>query len=162
VAYPAPARLLSTGTNNAPVPALTSIRVVKPGDPAIPACPTPPCLVAAFTPLGSPPPAANSTNWQIVAENVEDMQFAFILGDQAGLYNGRACGSLNFGVDDPTVCNPRAVKAVRFSLTVRAPTEDSSFTHGYNGDLEDRPKVVTNDGFLRRTVTAEVQLRNNP
>jgi hypothetical protein len=92
------------------------------------------------------------------------MQLVFIMKD------GRACGRLNYAVDDPVAvpgdlrCDSRAVKAVRFSITARSSSAVPGFTLGTVPDLEDfqAAPAVTGDQYLRRTVTGEVQLRNNP
>jgi hypothetical protein len=49
---------------------------------------------------------------------------------------------------------------VRFTLTARTTSEVQGFHTGAVGGVEDRPRVVTNDGFLRRSLTTEVFLRN--
>ncbi|MSP57153.1 MAG: prepilin-type N-terminal cleavage/methylation domain-containing protein [Myxococcales bacterium] len=175
---PAPVRLLSRSTQAvptawAPVPALTTLRVERlpAGGGGNPSCTNPPCLMAAYTPLSAPPANNAAASWQLVVENVEDMQFAFILGDTGNVATaGKACGAMLFAVDDPAVgvCDPRRVKAVRFSVTVRSSSTIPGFNLGEIKQVEDSPAVLAaalgapGNQFLRRTVTAEVQLRNNP
>lgn len=157
--FPAPVRKLN-GTGSA-VPAVTLLRVQRAGDPAIANCPAPPCLMASFAGIGEPP------RWQMVAEFIEDLQIAILLND------GRVCGTRDpgsgalYSVDDPAICDPRAARAVRFSLTVRSSSTVPGFGLGTFGGIEDEPASdgaplgLAPDAFLRRTVTAEVQWRNS-
>jgi hypothetical protein len=52
------------------------------------------------------------------------------------------------------------VRAVRITLTARTSSQEQGFTLGSTGGAEDRTTVATNDGYLRRTVTTEIQMRN--
>jgi prepilin-type N-terminal cleavage/methylation domain-containing protein len=86
--------------------------------------------------------------WQVVAENIEDMQIALI-GK-----NGSVCNS----VDNPAMCNPALAAAVRITLVAR--TNNSRATESTLGGFEDRPAAAAADNFIRRSVTSEIQLRN--
>lgn len=151
IPYPAPVRLLNGPASAAP--AMTIFRVEP--LPTI-ACPNGHCLMASYTAINA------AANWQLVAENVWDLQFAFIMSD------GRVCGTQDpitrviYSTDDPNLCDPRSVKAIRFSITARSAQPARGFNGGQYGNIEDELLVVINDGYLRRTVTAEVQVRNNP
>lgn len=86
--------------------------------------------------------------WQVVAENIEDMQIALI-GK-----NGSVCNS----VDSPALCNPSLATAVRITLVGR--TNNTRSVASLTGGYEDRPQAATTDNFIRRAVTSEIQLRN--
>jgi prepilin-type N-terminal cleavage/methylation domain-containing protein len=86
--------------------------------------------------------------WQVVAENIEDMQIALI-GK-----NGSVCNS----VDSPALCNPALATAVRITLVGR--TNNTRSVASLMGGYEDRPQTATTDNFIRRSVTSEIQLRN--
>jgi len=86
--------------------------------------------------------------WQVVAENIEDMQIALI-GK-----NGSVCNS----VDDPAMCSPSLATAVRITLVGR--TNNTRSVASLTGGYEDRPQAATTDNFIRRAVTSEIQLRN--
>jgi hypothetical protein len=111
-----------------------------------------PMLQVSFSPLGTTP--ANMV-WQTIAENIEDLQVALVMDD------GRVCGSAAYSVDDPALCDPTKVRAVRFTLTARS---SSTVTGGVaiypGGGYEDKAATTWNDGYLRRSITTEVQLRN--
>jgi hypothetical protein len=119
--------------------------------------PATPQLQVSFSPIDLPADAPRS--WQTLAQNIEDLQVALVMDD------GRVCGAAGYSVDDPALCDPTKVKAVRFTLTARSSSP-------VVGTLADRPgggyadvaaTVYTQaggDSYLRRTITTEVQLRN--
>lgn len=109
---------------------------------------TAPCLMATFTVPGQTP------SWQVLAENIEDLQIAVLLKD------GTVCGRSGYGVDDPTDCPPTQIRAVRYTLTARSRTQITGFNLGQSGGWEDEPLASSTDGYLRRSVTNEVELRN--
>jgi prepilin-type N-terminal cleavage/methylation domain-containing protein len=136
--------------------------------------PKTPRLMASYTVPGQPP------NWQILAENIEDLQIALILTD------GTICGRSGNSVDGPNpFSNPRScgaaqalatppdastvrVAAVRFTLTARSSNVVSGFNatdvaHGIQsttGGFEDEPATVVSDGYLRRSLTSVVEVRS--
>jgi prepilin-type N-terminal cleavage/methylation domain-containing protein len=111
-------------------------------------CTNPPCLGGSFTKLDKPPA------WQMIAEGIEDLQVALIMKD------GRVCGSLGNSIDSPVLCPPAQVSAVRFTLTARSSSPVTAFLAGQTIGAEDLPGGVGPDGYLRRSVTSIVQLRN--
>ncbi len=110
--------------------------------------PATPRLTASFTPIGQP------AQFQTIAENIEDLQVALVMND------GRVCGQAGYSVDDPALCDPTKARAVRFTLTARGSVAEQGVPASTLGGVEDEPATVMGDGYLRRTVTAEVQLRN--
>ena len=106
----------------------------------------PPKLVMARPPINH----LTNVTWTVVAENIEDMQIALIMK------NGSICNH----VDSPTLCNPTAISAVRVTLVGRSTTTIQGLASGKTGGYEDRAEVATTDGYLRRSLTAVIQLRN--
>jgi len=88
--------------------------------------------------------------WTVVAENIEDMQIALIMK------NGSICNS----VDSPALCNPTAISAVRITLVGRSTSKVQGLANGKTGGYEDSAEVATTDGYLRRSLTSVVQMRN--
>jgi prepilin-type N-terminal cleavage/methylation domain-containing protein len=91
-----------------------------------------------------------SGSWLIMAENVEDMQLALVMND------GRVCNS----IDDPAVCDPSRASAVRITLVGRSSSTVQGLSTSRVGGYEDRTLSNVNDGYVRRAVTEEVELRN--
>lgn len=110
--------------------------------------PTTPRLMASLSPPGEPPV------WQVVAENIEDLQVALVLN------NGVVCGAAGNSIDDPTLCDPRMASAVRYTLVARSSSPISGFNLGQTGGIEDEQVEVTNDAYVRRSSTTLIQLRN--
>jgi prepilin-type N-terminal cleavage/methylation domain-containing protein len=88
-------------------------------------------------------------SWQVVADNIEDMQIALIMK------NGSVCTD----VDSPTLCPPNAISAVRVTLTGRT-AQSAGSTESWLGGYEDRPATKVTDGYVRRSLTSVIQLRN--
>ncbi len=153
--------------------------------------PKTPKLMVAYAPqTGAPLAGTAPANmpWQILAENIEDLQVALILTD------GTICGALGNSVDGPNpYLSPRTcgaadsnivndannaggapdpatvrVAAVRFTLTARSSNVVSGFAGGTStagiqstkGGFEDEPATTVSDGYLRRSLTTEVELRS--
>jgi prepilin-type N-terminal cleavage/methylation domain-containing protein len=95
---------------------------------------------------------ANGT-WQVLAEDIEDMQIAVVL-DSGQVVNTN---------DDPTIWenNTRSVTAVRVTLVGRSPMKVQGLAFSQTGGYEDNPATTVNDGYIRRAVTEQIQLRNN-
>jgi prepilin-type N-terminal cleavage/methylation domain-containing protein len=90
------------------------------------------------------------TKWSAVADHIEDLQIATILDD------GTVCDS----VDDPALCDPARVVAVRLTLEGRSSKKIAGLASGEIGGYEDRRAVHVNDHYLRRALISEIQLRN--
>lgn len=125
----------------------TTYRVMTPTDPLNVG--GSPKLTMRTAPMGTayatdPPP------WVVIAENIEDMQLALVMRD------GRVCNV----VDDPTQCNPSQAVAVRITLVARSSSPVPGMTMGEPGQYEDEAAPATHDGYLRRALTAEIELRN--
>ena len=115
----------------------------------------------------SPPPGPGSIpnfypeatpNWQTLTENIEDLQIAEVLT------NGIVCGTLGYSTDDASAtgpCQPQSVRAVRFTLVARSSSPIPGWTLGGIAAIEDEA-ATPNDGYLRRVLTEEVQVRNIP
>lgn len=99
------------------------------------------------------PPAAAPV-WQVVAENIEDLQIALLLA------NGTVCGQAGNSVDDPALCDPSQVRALRFTLVARSSSPIPGFNQGRYGGFEDEQAAIATDSYLRRSLTTMVQLRN--
>ena len=108
-----------------------------------------PKLTMRQAPLGT---AEDDTTypWTVIAENVEDMQVALIMKD------GRICNS----IDDTTQCNPTQAAAVRITLVARSSSQVPGVMTGQIGQYEDEAAPKGSDGYLRRSLTAEIELRN--
>jgi type II secretory pathway pseudopilin PulG len=122
-------------------------------------CVNPPCLMLGTGRIAQAPA------WQLVAEGIENLQVALVMND------GRVCGtrdpaSLAFNSTDCITgagcCDPSRARAVRFTITVRSSEAIPDYRQGAEPSAEDYVVAAANDGFLRRSVTAEVQLRNLP
>jgi prepilin-type N-terminal cleavage/methylation domain-containing protein len=142
--WPVPVRHLSSGQ--------TVYRVMPIGDPMNPTAT--PKLAMRAAPMGT---AYSAVPWTIIAENIEDMQLAVILSD------GRICTS----VDDPNPgqCELSLAAAVRVTLVARSTVEQAGYRDGMPvaTQREDEPPTPTTtpkDGYLRRSLTAQIELRN--
>jgi hypothetical protein len=111
-----------------------------------------PRLMVTFDPPGT---GANPT-WQPLADNIEDLQIAFVLND------GTVCGRNGNSVDDPALCDPSKVRSIRYTLVARSSSQVPGFTLGRAGGFEDETQAAATDGYLRRTLTSEIEVRNSP
>ena len=109
-------------------------------------------------------------NWKVLSENIEDMQVAAVLN------NGTMCGTADNSVDictDPNTpnctgaggvanCNAQLTKALRFTLVARSSSPLTGWTLGYAGGFEDETRLTgaNSDGFVRRALTTEAEIRN--
>jgi len=169
---PAPALDLCAQSTTAGNPGQSRITYLYPVDrsvvfriqPANPGPPvTPPQLQAwysaprapSFIPGGQP-------NFQTLTENIEHMQIALVLSD------GTICGNATNSIDIPGnvagTCNFQNVRAVRLTLSARSSSRWPGWLSqgAVAGQWEDFPFVAPNDGYLRRALTTELQVRNNP
>jgi prepilin-type N-terminal cleavage/methylation domain-containing protein len=113
---------------------------------------TTPRLMVTFDPPGT----GASPTWQPLADNIEDLQIAFVLSD------GTVCGRAGNSVDDPALCDPTRVRAIRYTLVARSSSTVPGFTQGHAGGFEDEPQAAAADGYLRRSLTSEIEVRNSP
>jgi hypothetical protein len=141
--------------------------------------PTPQLCVSTIDALGNQLMPWDPPNWQILAENVENMQLALILSD------GTVCGAQGYARDDPATCNPQYTAGAlglaagqgllhlygaRLTLQVRSSSPIQGFhLMGAVPPMEDFPGVgvpggqnAANDDYLRRLTTLELALRNFP
>jgi prepilin-type N-terminal cleavage/methylation domain-containing protein len=90
--------------------------------------------------------------WTVIAENIDDMQIALVMND------GRVANV----VDDPLVYDPTQAYAVRVTLSVRSssPLEGVGVQTQVGAEDETLAAPATNDYYLRRSLTAEIELRN--
>jgi prepilin-type N-terminal cleavage/methylation domain-containing protein len=112
--------------------------------------PTTPRLMLSYTTPGQAPV------WQTLTENIEDLQVVLILAD------GTECGRNGNSIDGPNPNTNACMTpvAVRYTLTARTSSPVPGFNLGQTGGFEDRSTTVTNDAYLRRSLTTEVQLRS--
>ena len=96
--------------------------------------------------------------WQPVAEGVEDLQIAVHL-DTSDPPDGR--GDIWVNSRDLRTNELDRVREVRLSLVVRSTSPVTGWTSGRRPALEDR-RQGPQDGYVRRTITTVVQLRNLP
>jgi hypothetical protein len=128
---------------------------VDPGA-ALPPARSTPRLVMGQGPFGKPL-TDRSFTWTVIAENIEDMQIAVILND--GTVWGSNPDTNN--TDDPTRYEFRNIAAVRITLVGRSSSPVSGAGVSLVGGYEDYPNVKQTDGYLRRSLTSTIQLRNN-
>ena len=93
-------------------------------------------------------------SWQLLAENIEDLQFALIMLD------GTVCNSTD-AITVAGCTNPTKVRSVRFTLVARAPAPAPGLPSYTLPMIEDRPAQLYSDGYVRRSLTTQVELRNN-
>lgn len=93
---------------------------------------------------------------QPIAENIEDMQIS--LGHDANGDSIITPNEFEFSAATPGAV-PGFVRAVRMTLTSRAPQALIGGTGFFTPAAEDRPAGAT-DGFRRRTLTTTVEVRN--
>jgi prepilin-type N-terminal cleavage/methylation domain-containing protein len=114
------------------------------------------------------PYSSTTYPWTVIADNIEDMQIAVIAGapTRTGLTDntGTVCSSVDSGIP-PTGCDPGSVAVVRVTLTARSSSPVIGATVGASGSLppigaEDEAVTSPTDGYLRRSLTAEIQMRN--
>jgi prepilin-type N-terminal cleavage/methylation domain-containing protein len=149
---------ISGGKNEYPVyhfdqTSETAFRVILPPSPLPPGGAQPPRLAMKRGRVGDT--SLLTTPWLVIADNIEDMQIALIMND------GRLCAD----VDDPALCDPSKIKAVRITLVGRSPTPIQGPPTTYLGGYEDESLSPTptpaNDGYIRRSLTQEIELRNS-
>jgi prepilin-type N-terminal cleavage/methylation domain-containing protein len=93
--------------------------------------------------------------WTIVAENIDDMQIALVMRD----------GTVQNRLDDPaTQFDPTLAFAVRVTLRVRSSSPIAGLAVQPDVGAEDEPVGPPGDDvshrYLRRSLTAEIELRN--
>jgi prepilin-type N-terminal cleavage/methylation domain-containing protein len=125
----------------------TVYRVMTPSDPLNKR--GSPKLTMRVAPIGTAEDDA-AHPWRIIAENIEDMQLALIMKD------GRICNS----IDDLTQCDPTQAAAVRITLVARSSSQIPGMTIGKVGQYEDEAAPTAKDGYLRRSMTAQIEPRN--
>ncbi|HZS37321.1 MAG TPA: PilW family protein [Polyangia bacterium] len=110
-----------------------------------------PKLALRQAPIGNINPGIG---WMPIADNIEDMQIAMVMSD------GGICNS----VDDPASvaqnCDPSQALAVRITLVARSTNTIAGNPPAPKGGFEDEPMSTPNDGYLRRSMTTEIMLRN--
>ena len=138
--------------------------------------PATPRLMASYTSPGATP------IWQVLSENIEDLQIAMIYGDGTICGNGAVTGGAvpvaSNSIDGPVdqlvsgvaPCNFINLREVRFTLVARSSSVMSGFSSpagplsaaGVAVPLEDETGWAASlgSGWLRRTVTTTVGLRN--
>ncbi|MFH0925201.1 MAG: PilW family protein [bacterium] len=84
-----------------------------------------------------------------VADDIENMQCAYILADGTEIADGSI-----------TTAQYEDVRAVRVTLVSRTRSLDSSWTSEGQPGFEDFAAVATSDGYRRRSLTAVVKIRN--
>lgn len=100
---------------------------------------------------------ASQPDFRTLTENLEHMQIALVLND------GTVCGNANNSVDSPALCNFQNVRSVRLTLVARSTSRWPGWlSQGVGGQWEDFNQPAANDGYLRRTLTTEIQIRNDP
>ena len=88
--------------------------------------------------------------WMPIADDIEDMQLALVL------QNGAVCSS----IDDPAICDPSQAMAVRITLVARSSVKEQGTPPSPQGGFEDSALTQASDGYLRRSMTTEIVLRN--
>ena len=133
-----------------------------------PAAGTPARLLAWYSSPTVPsyyPWSTGLQNWQPLAENIENMQIAMVMND------GTLCGNNLNSVDSTALCNPQNIRAVRVTLVARSSSSFGStsggvfsgwISQGTGGRWEDFAQPASQDGYLRRSLTTEIQIRNVP
>ena len=147
-----------------PVDRSVVFRVQPPAAPGVP-----PQLRAWYSAPGAPSflpnVAAALQPWQTLTENIEHMQIALVMND------GTICGNGLNSVDSPLLCNPLNVRALRITLVARSSSPYGSISgglysgwlsQGTGGQWEDFVQPAQQDGYLRRALTTEFQIRNVP
>jgi prepilin-type N-terminal cleavage/methylation domain-containing protein len=134
---------------------VTQYRVMAVGESGNPT--STPKLAMRTATVGDNNVANSATRWQIIAENIEDMQLALVMSD------GRIC----YQTDDPLLpspgCDPSAAVSVRVTLVARSEAEIAGYREGLPLRHENEPATTSatpKDGYLRRAVTSQVEMRN--
>ncbi|MDB4965329.1 MAG: hypothetical protein JWN44_1018 [Myxococcales bacterium] len=134
---------------------VTQYRVMAVGESGNPTAT--PKLTMRTAPMGNTDVSSTGYPWQIIAENIEDMQIALVMAD------GRIC----YQTDDPVTpspgCAPTVATSVRLTLVARSEAEIAGFRDGLPVRTENEPATTSatvKDGYLRRAVTAQIELRN--
>jgi len=107
----------------------------------------PPKLAMRYANIGD---VTATPPWSLISENIEDMQIALLMLD------GTVCAYR----DDPAVCDPSLVRAIRVTLVGRTSQKMPGAPPSNTGGYEDMPVTAVTDGYLRRAMTSEVVLRN--
>ena len=133
---------------------------ITPGDPPNAVPRNPPRLRAWYSSSvnGNIPafyPEAVQT-WQTLTENVSDLQLALLLG------NGTLCGDSGNSIDDSTgACPSQNIRGVRMTVVATSNQRVPGWIGAPIGPFEDEVTTPA-DGFLRRALTVELQVRNIP
>jgi hypothetical protein len=131
---------------------------------------TTPKLTMRTAPLGTSFGDPNYP-WIPIADNIEDMQIAIIVG--TGPNAGSVCADGNSSIYDtpppvggaagPTNCDFGNAAAVRVTLVARSAQPIQGVPSTASGGYEDEPSQKStglNAFYLRRSMTATIQLRN--
>ncbi|MDY6844162.1 MAG: PilW family protein [Thermodesulfobacteriota bacterium] len=93
----------------------------------------------------------NGAAGQILAEDIEDLQFCYGL-DTTG------DGLVDSWLDSPA--NVNQVRSVRVNILARTARQDSDFNKGQRPALEDHAAAAGTDGYRRRLLTSVIRVRN--
>ena len=106
----------------------------------------------------------------IIAENIEDLQFAYAVDadndgeiDDLNGNNMLDGGDFVDGDDTAIQADPSIIRAIRVNILARAAREDVNYTGlglSANLDIENRTHVATSDGFRRRWWQTLITMRN--
>jgi hypothetical protein len=110
--------------------------------------PQTPKLTVSYDRPGVPP------TWHVLGPDIEDLQIALVLN------SGIVCGTGGNSIDAPPLCDPLSVRAVRYTLVARSSSTVADFSLGRAGGFEDERPAPKTDGWLRRAVTSEIEVRN--
>jgi prepilin-type N-terminal cleavage/methylation domain-containing protein len=140
-------------------PTVTAYRVMPSGDTYNSGSGSTPKLTMRSAPMNT----AYNANWTVIAENIDDMQIAVI--SQAGLVcNQYNDPSFYYPVNAATSCDITNAAAVRVTLSARSSSKMEGVTVDTTPYAEDRIALVPADptvvGYLHRSLTAEIELRN--
>ncbi len=136
-------------------PAVTAYRVMTTSDANNNFTGATPKLTYRYAPMNT----GYNANWNVIAENIDDMQIAVIT--KAGLVCNQA-NDPSYNPIDANSCDITTAQAVRITLVARSSSKAEGVTVDTTPLVEDR--VSANDptvvGYLHRSLTAEIELRN--